>query len=92
MFIGSSGTFRQQAMVCSKGFLSKFSSFQIPLKHQKAMVYSKGFLSKLGHFEIFHSRVCTCSLGPLEHFVNKLWSAVRGFCQHLALTCLISNN
>ena len=49
------------------------------------MGYSKAFLSKLGHLEISLSRVCTCSSGPLEHFINKSWSVVRSFCQNLAL-------
>ena len=58
---------------------------KVLLKRQKTIVYSKGFLSKLGHFEISHSRVCKCSLGPLEHFTNKPWSVVRPLCQNLAL-------
>ena len=72
-------------MVCSKAFLPKFGCYKNINFSQKTMIYSKGFLSKLGHFEISHSRVCKCSLGPLEHFTNKPWSVVRPFCQNLAV-------
>ena len=68
-----------------RSFCQSLALIKFLLKRQKTMVYSKGFLSKLGHFEISHSRVCKCSLGPLEHFTNKPWSVVRSFCQSLVL-------